>query len=147
MTGPRSGTFRSTLEAVERRLVAPIPRRVRILRELEADLEALYAELRAEGLPDAEARRRSIEALAPDGPALLELGRIHRPLYRRLTGGLSDRRLRVIERSVLATATLVVLGSFAGALLRVNLLYAPSRFMVPVIALGEALRESGLSVP
>ena len=49
MNGPAAEGFAAVLREVEGRLALPIPARVRILRELEYDLEALYTRLAPRG--------------------------------------------------------------------------------------------------
>ena len=131
--------FLPTLRALERELAVPLPERVRILRELEYDLEELCGRLEGEGMPSEQARARALEILAPDGTTLRELGRLYTPVYVRLTRGLRCERLRVLERSALALAAATVLVIEAGLLLGADLLRAPSPFIWPVLALGALL--------
>ena len=131
--------FLPDLREIERQLTVPIPERVRILQELEYDLEELRDRFVAQGLSTVEARTRALEALAPDARALRDLARLHEPLYRRLTGRVSSERLRVAERSALVVATTSVVLVQALALLRADLLRDPSPFLWPVLGLGAAL--------
>ncbi len=131
--------FLPILRSLERELAAPIPERVRILRELEDDLEGLRARYLSAGLTAQEAEERALEALVPDSGALGELGRLHTPLYGRLTRGLGDARVRMVERSALALATASVLLLETLAVLRTDLLGDPSPFLWPVLALGGVL--------
>ncbi len=128
--------FLPTLRKVERQLSVPIPARVRILRELEFDLEELRRQLEAEGLPAEDARARSLDALVPDRGTLRELGRLYTPLYRRLTGHLAGDRVQLLERSALAIATISVLLAETLVLLRADLFSDPSPFLWPVLGLG-----------
>ena len=48
-------SFVPVLRKLERGLVSPVPARLRILRELEFDLEELQGRFRADGLSDEEA--------------------------------------------------------------------------------------------
>ena len=75
MSAPAVRAFLPTLRSVERQLSVPIPARVRILRELEFDLEELRRRLEAKGHPAEDARARSLDALVPDPRALRELAR------------------------------------------------------------------------
>lgn len=131
--------FLPALREVERGLAAPLPDRVRILTELEADLEALRDRLVADGLDPAEARRRALEALVPSPEALGELDRLHRTIYARVTAHVDEERLRLAERRALVVATGVVLLGEALTLLRVDLLSDPSPFLWPVLGLGALL--------
>lgn len=131
--------FLPILRTLERELATPIPDRVRILRELEHDLEGLQARYVAAGMPPAEAEARALEALVPDLGSLHELGRLHTPLYGRLTEGVAEERLRLAERTSFALATAFVLLFEAMAVLRSDLLGDPSPFLWPVLLLGGLL--------
>jgi len=139
MTTDAVRTFLPVLRDIERKLTLPIPDRVRILRELEFDLEELRSQFVAQGLPAEEARIRALEALVPDGTSLKELGRLHAPTYLRITRHLSETRLRIMERTTLALATLFVLLGETMALLRADLLRDPSPFLWPVLGIGAVL--------
>jgi len=131
--------FLETLRAIERELTMPMPERTRILRELEFDLEALGSRFVADGVPLEEARARAVETLVPDTEALRALGWVHQPFYLRLTQGWGDDRLRAIERAALAVATLAVVLTGTGALMRADLLADPSSFLWVVLGLGGAI--------
>lgn len=131
--------FLPTLREVERKLSVPIQDRIRILRELEFDLEELQDRLVAQGVPLEEAQHRAVEALVPEGIALQELGDLHTPFYRRITHGLSNHHLRIAERSALALVTAFVLLAETLLLTRVDLLSDPSPFLWPVLGLGAVL--------
>ena len=131
--------FLPTLRRLDRDLTVPVPDRVRILRELEFDLEALSGELEARDMPAEEARTRALDALVPDGATLRELDRLHAPHYRRLTSHFSPGRLRTLERSALALATATVLLAESLLLLRADWLRHASPFLWPVLGLGALL--------
>lgn len=131
--------FQPTLRQLDRDLMVPIPDRLRILRELEFDLEALSGELEARGMPAEQARARALDALVPDGATLRELDRLHASHYRRLTRHFSPGRLRTVERSALALATAVVLFAETFLLLRADWLRHASPFLWPVLGLGTLL--------
>lgn len=131
--------FQPTLRRLDQDLMVPIPDRLRILRELEFDLEALSGELEARGMPPEQARARALEALVPDGATLRELDRLHASHYRRLTRHFSPGRLRTIERSALALGTAVVLFAETFLLLRADWLRHASPFLWPVLGLGALL--------
>jgi hypothetical protein len=139
MTARTHRAFAPVLQEVERGLALPIPERLRILRELEFDLEELWGRLVADGIPTEEARRRALDALVPDTGTLEELDRLHTPLYRRLTRHLTPGRLMLAERSALVLATTSVLLAQGITLLRANLLQDPSPFMWPVLAMSAPL--------
>ncbi len=131
--------FQPALRRLDRDLMVPIPDRLRILRELEFDLEALSSELEARGMPPEQARARALDALVPDGATLRELDRLHASHYRRLTRHFSPGRLRTIERSALAFATAAVLFAETFLLLRADWLRHASPFLWPVLGLGTLL--------
>ena len=131
--------FLPALRRLDRDLTVPVPDRLRILRELEFDLEALSAELEARGMPPDKARARALDALVPDGATLRQLDRLHAPHYRRLTRHFNPGRLRTVERSALVLATLVVLLAETALLLRADWLHSPSPFLWPVLGLGALL--------
>ena len=131
--------FLPTLRKLDRDLTVPIPDRLRILRELEFDLEALSGELEARGMPPEQARARALDALVPDGATLSELDRLHASHYRRLTRHFSPGRLRTIERSALVLATAVVLFAESLLLLRADWLRHAPPFLWPVLGLGALL--------
>ncbi len=139
MSGPAARGFAVVLREVERGLALPIPDRVRILRELEYDLEELSAQLVAGGLAEEVARGRAVQALVPDRLTLRELDRLHAPWYRRVTRHLAADRLRLAERSTLAIATALVVIGQTVALLSVDFLREPSLFLWPVLGLGTLL--------
>lgn len=131
--------FLPDLRRIEPELPVPLPERVRILRELEYDLEQLRDGLVSRGMTTDDARRRALDALLPDRIALQELGRLHSPLYRRLTRCLDAERLRIAERSALALATASVLVAESLVLLRTGPFRDPSPFLWPVLGLGALL--------
>ncbi len=139
MNGPAPRGFAPVLREVERGLALPIPDRVRILRELQFDLEELSARLVAGGLAPEVARVRAVQALVPDCASLRELDRLHAPWYRRVTRHLTVDRLRLAERTALAIATACVVIVQTVTLLRVDLLRDPSPFLWPVLGLGALL--------
>ena len=139
MRGRVDRPFLSTLRKVEGQLSVPISARVRILRELEFDLEGLRGQLEAEGIGSEDARARSLDALAPNPKAIRELGRIYAPRYRRITGHLAQDRVRLMERTALAILAVSVLVAETLVLLRADLLRDPSPFLWLVLSLGGLL--------
>ena len=137
--------FLPILRDVERELTVPIPERIRILWELEFDLEELRDRFVSEGLPRDEARIRALETLVPDRVALRALGRLHASLYRRVTRHLSGERISIIERSALAISTAAVLLVETMLVTRVNLLGDPSPFLWPVLGLGALLFAASMA--
>ena len=131
--------FLPVLREIEEQLTLPIPERVRILSELEWDLEALWKGMIAQGISADEAKRRALRALVPDPDTLQELGRLHAPIYTRATERVRDDRLRLLERSALALVTGSVLTAQTYALLQADLLRNPSPFLWVVLGLGALL--------
>ena len=131
--------FLPVLRRLDRDLTLPVPDRLRILRELEFDLEELCDRLEARGMSAEDARNRAVDALMPDGATLRELDRLHAPHYRRLTRHFRPSRLRILERSALALITTVVLFTETIVLLRADWLRSPPPFLWPVLGLGALL--------
>lgn len=134
MSTPSASGFLTVLRSLDQELRVPPKDRLRILRELESDLEQLSRRLEEDGLDPREARRRAIDALVPSGTVLNELAWVHTPLYRRLAGRINDSRLRTIERSALAATACGVVIAETLVLMRVDLLARPSPFLWPVLA-------------
>lgn len=135
----RGRDFLPALRAVDRELSAPIPDRVRILRELEGDLEDLRAQLVARGVPPAHARDRALELLMPAGPTLHELDAVHEPVSRRLARHLGEARVRLLERSALALAAAGVLGVEVLLLVRGGAFGLTPHLLGPVLIGGALL--------
>lgn len=131
--------FLPQLRRLDADLPVPVRRRIQVLRELEADLEAFAAHLEGSGVSAPEARRRALEALVPEGAALHELARVHASPYHRLARSLGEGRVRVAERSALIFATGAVLIWQTEALLDAALFQGASPFVWVVAALGTAL--------
>jgi hypothetical protein len=139
MSARSERVFLPMLRQLDQELRVPVPERVRILRELEFDLEELRSRLEGEGRSREEARARALEMLAPDGVTLRELSRLHTPTYLRLTRRLRGDRLRVLERGALALATASVLLIEATLLAGADVLREPSPFIWPVLGVGALL--------
>jgi hypothetical protein len=139
MKGESPRIFLPALREVESQLTLPLPQKVRILSELAWDLEALWKGLVAQGMPEEEARERAMEALVPDPVSLRSLGEMHSPLYRQLTEGIRNDRLRVFERTALALVSVVVLLGQTVLLLQADLMAGPSPFLWAVLGLGALL--------
>lgn len=98
------------LRELRRRVQLPAAEHAALLREVRGDLEGMVALLELQGHARAEARARALAALAPSEEALAALAQVHRPLYRRLTAGVAQGRLRLAEVSaVVAMAVLAAL--------------------------------------
>lgn len=126
------------LQRIAERLGVPLPRRVRILRELAADLDALTERFQAEGVAPDEARRRAAALVLPGEESLAALNRVHEPPYRRWTRRVPPDRLRLVERTALVLATLCVVVAGWTALAGTDLLAHRSPFLLPVAGIGMA---------
>lgn len=131
--------FLPALRRLERRLALPIPRRIRLLRELEWDLEEIRDDLEARGVAPEEARDRALEILLPGEASVLELTRLHRPFYRKVTRNLAHDRITLMERGALGLMTVVVLGVQVAALRHTETLGSPSPFLWVVLLWGTLL--------
>jgi hypothetical protein len=139
MTRREDRPFLSTLREVEGQLSVPISTRVRILRELEFDLEGLRGQLEEEGVEREDARVRSLDALSPDGRTIQDLGRIYAPRYQQMTANLAQDRVQQLERTALVILAISVLVAETLVLLRADLLVDPSPSLWPVLGLGGLL--------
>lgn len=138
-TAGASRAFLPTLRRLDRELALPLPERVSVLREIEADLEELTGSFVARGHRVEDARRMALEALVPAGSALNDLRSVHASIYDLLRSRVGSPRLRVLERTALALATIGVIVFEAIALLGANVSYDPSPFLWPVLCLGGVL--------
>jgi hypothetical protein len=127
--------FRTLLEELGRGMAVPEPHRGRLLEELAADLEDLYAAYRAAGLDASEAERRAVQRLLPGAAEAAELALLHRPLYVRLLDRLTGGGARA-ERAALVLLSCVLLAATLAALPLRTLRVDPSPFLAPVLALG-----------
>lgn len=137
MSTGAEGAFGPVLRQIGQGLSMPLPTQTRILRELEADLEDLTAQLVREGIEPGEARRRAEEFLVPNGAVVSALARIHEPAYRRLTRRFPAERVLRLERQVLLTCTGALLVVQGALLARTDLLAYASPFLWPVLVLGS----------
>ena len=142
MSRAGSRPFLGALQAFDGALTLPLPDRTRLVRELESDLEQLRSRFLAEGLSADEADRQAVQALLPDGPALLALEAIHEPAYRTWirawTRAWGEKRVRIVERGTLAASVGLLLLAGSVALAGTDLFLDPSPFLIPVLALGAA---------
>ena len=139
MSAGASRAFLPVLRRLDGELAIPLPDRLGVLRELEADLEELTDVFVARGFELGAARRLAQEALVPDGTALGELRRIHSSTYARLSQRFGGSRLRVLERTALVLATTGVMVIEAIALMGADLRNEPSPFMWPILWLSGTL--------
>lgn len=114
----------------------PIGRRLRILREVAADIEDLRAQLVAGGLTMQEAQRRAVECVEPDAETLDILSRLHRPAYDRLTGQIDPGLILKLERGLLVVSTAVLLLGLLMFLGSQRLIIDFSPSLIPVFVAG-----------
>lgn len=127
--------FAGALRAAVRDLAAPPGARLRIIEEVGADLEDLYAKLRESGVPEAEAKRRAARLLLPDAEAAAALSFVHRPLWARWRERYGSGR-HIGERLLLAvSALLAVIGSMA-VVVMTGLLPNSSPFVFVLMGIG-----------
>lgn len=140
---PRSPVGRrdtgAVLTRIEAGLMLPIGRRLRILREVAADIEDLRDQFIAEGLSVQEAQARAVECVEPDAETLEVLTRLHRPAYDRLTGSVDPVRIMRMERGLLLVSTGVLLVGLLFSLGSQRLINDPSPFVIPALVAGGAL--------
>jgi hypothetical protein len=100
--------FAPLIREIGAELRVPQPARSRILLEIAADLEGMFAHYRSQGLSSGEAAARARETLALSGEALDGLRRIHQPPVRRLLDLLSVQAQAAWERVTLAVLAVCV---------------------------------------
>ncbi|HSJ08418.1 MAG TPA: hypothetical protein VK928_00855 [Longimicrobiales bacterium] len=127
--------FDAVLQRVATQLAVPQPARSRILHEMAADLEDLYAEYRARGLGESEALRRAEAALGASPEAIEQLIEVHQPAWERLLARFSERRRNRIERLLVTGLTLAGVALGLGGLAGQRILQDPSAFVWPVLVL------------
>src|SRR5262245_50005891 len=76
--------FDDVLARLETALDVPYPERAQLLQELGADLDAAYRSLRAEGVPEVEARERALRMFELDDTTRASLQAVHLPVAQRL---------------------------------------------------------------
>jgi hypothetical protein len=126
--------FGSALRSATRELSAPPGARLRILEEVGADLEDLYAALRASGLGETEARRRAEMILLPGEAAAVALSNVHRPLWMRLRDRYGSDR-HGAERTLLSVSALIAVFASVAALVATGLLANPSPFVIVLVVI------------
>lgn len=104
------------LRLVADRLSLHQPAKARVLLEVAADMSDLYLHFRGEGLPSAEAERRTLERCDLSDEALRDLVELHTGTLRRLLDSLANRGRRPGEKLALAAVTLVAGGFAAGTM-------------------------------
>lgn len=139
MTARSVRPFLPALRSVDSTLAVPVPDRLRLLEELEHDLEAVTQRYVRDGHTPEEAHRLAVEMLVPQGAALDALEHVHRGWFARVTGGLGQLQLRFVERTVLVGAMALVCAITAGAMARADLFADPSPFLGAVLAVGLLL--------
>ena len=128
-----------SLRRVDAGLSLPMGQRLRILRELSADMQDLAAEFRAQGMPPVEADLQAVSRVEPDAQSLHSLVGVHRSLLRRTIEAAWGPNFQRVERGGLLVGTAFLLCSCLGILVWLQLLSDPSPFLLPVFALGAVL--------
>jgi len=113
---------RKVLEAATERLHLPQRVRSRLLEEVAADADALYAHYVAGGDDPLTAMRKVEARLALEAPAAAELGHLHEPLWSRLVGRFAPAAGPRVERALLGLTVLTLLLMGASAMYRMGLL-------------------------
>jgi len=115
--------FAPALRRVARELDLPGSVRARILQEMAADLDAVYAHHRARGVEAAEAQQRAEESVLGNADVVRRLARLHRHSWRvwsesmanRLSGGVDLLMLLLGVGPVLAAAAVLSVRTAAGS--------------------------------
>ncbi|RJR30502.1 MAG: hypothetical protein C4574_02305 [Candidatus Latescibacterota bacterium] len=131
--------FRELLREANAKLDLPQPERSRILLEIAADMEDLYALYRERGASEEEAVARAVEKFALSDEALADLVRVHRTALQRLLGGVSDQARTRWERILVAFVVCFALAASGRPLLATRLVDQANAFLWPVAAFGAAV--------
>ena len=115
--------FAPALRRAARELDLPASARTRILQEMAADLDAVYAHHRARGVEEAEAQQRAEESVLGNADVVRRLARLHRHSWRvwsesmanRLSGGVDLLMLLLGVGPVLAAAAVLSVRTAAGS--------------------------------
>ena len=83
--------FAPALRRVARELDLPASARARILQEMAADLDAVYAHYRARGVEEAEAQQRAEESVLGTADVVRRLARLHRHSWRVWSESMANR--------------------------------------------------------
>ncbi len=138
--------FASSLRQIAEQLDLPQPERTRIVLEMAADLEDMYAEQRRRGLDEAAATRAVEESLGASIEVVAELVALHRPRVRRLLDRFSAQACSRWERALLAALVAFTLFVAGPPLFGARLVLDASAFVVPVLGAGVAALVIGAAL-
>jgi len=127
--------FNEAFVELSARLAIPQPARSRVLLEIAADMEDFYQAFVAEGLPEEEARRRTLEQVGPSDEALQDLVEVHSTTVKRALDSFSEQARSRWERGLLAALVLFALVIGGPPLIAGRLLSGMSSFAWPVLFL------------
>ncbi len=139
----QSGRLRHALEQAEARLAIPQPARTRVLLELHADLEDLFALYREQGLPVEAAEERALVSLDLSPTALAGLAAVHANPVRRMLDRLSAQARGRIERAALALVMLSAAGLLLPLVLGGRIFLDAGPLLWPALALCLAALAAG----
>ena len=131
--------FASLLQATSDRLELPQPAKSRILLEMSADLEDLYATYREQGLDDDDAKARAREHFEASDDAIAELVAIHRTAFQRWMDTLSLQAQSLWERLVFIAVILFVLFFAGREILTAEFFRSASIYVWPVLGVSLAV--------
>jgi hypothetical protein len=115
------------------RLAIPQPARSRVLLEIAADMEDLYQTYVTEGLPEEEARRRTLEQFGPSKEALQDLVAVHSTPVKRVLDRLSEQARSRWERGLLAVLVVFAVVVGGRSLIAGRMLSGMSFFAWPIL--------------
>lgn len=135
--------FAPVLQRLSDALALPQPQKSRVVLEMAADLEALYAHYRARGLGEEESARRAEEKVLADPETLEQLKRLHTTGYRRWLNGFSGRVQRRIDFAAIGLGSLLLAALLLGLLAPALVAPAPNPYLW--LVLGVAVVAVGLT--
>lgn len=137
--------FDRVLRRVDRRLEGPEPLRSRILLEMAADLDDLYAAYRGQGLDEDEARRKAVQWIEPSPEAADSLRSVHASWIERLLDRAEGPVRGWIEIGALGLISLAATGAGVATVLRAGLFSSPSPGVWAVSGLAAAGLGAGVA--
>jgi hypothetical protein len=130
--------FAAYIRSTAERLAVPQPARSRILLEMAADMEDLFALFLERGLDEEEARRRAVESFDLSDESLAELVAVHRNPVQRLLDSLSAEALARWEYALLTVLVLLTVLTSARLISGRQIFSDAGIFTWPVLLTGLA---------
>jgi len=126
--------FAEIITELSERLDLPQPARSRLLLEVAADLEDLFAFYREQGKDEATARQQALEQCDLSDESLTQLVQVHCNGLRHWLDGISIQVRGLYERIILIALVAFVALASGGMMLSQDFFHSASEFIWPVLA-------------